>query len=522
MGGGAAWAAPINDAFDSRLTIQFDDPDTRSNVDATIEPNEPLTSNDPTGAGCDEVGEVSGDGRRMTGTLWWKFTGDGRPVTVSTLGSNFDTIVAVYDPAGGAPGNMIGCNDDVQPPDATRPNLGFRLASELRVGTVAGREYTVQVGGCCATPTGDVTLRISPPPANDTRAAATAIPAGGTLAASSLGATVDSGELTSCGAQPYAKTVWFRYTAPAAGTAAFSASGFDTVLTVYPGGSGAPIACNDDAVESQFGASRIPAVQPAGPPVPVAPGEYLIQVGGYYDPGFSEIAARGGPLQVQVEFTPDLDLDDDGVDRDTDCDDRNPRIRPGATETHNDGADENCDGIVTYDRDGDGALAPPAGADCADLDSLRHPGANEVRGNRVDENCDGETASLRLLTPTISFVHSSDGRDQLIRRIDVVPTSEVRIQVRCRGRGCRFRNTRSVITKRKRIDLMKVAILRSSMRLRHGRPLRVRPGAAVEVLVMKRDHISKSRVLRVRRKGPGTTYHCIGSDGRRRACPSTG
>src|SRR5687767_11484925 len=56
-----------------------------NNVGTSIEPPEAYTYNTSL---C--------EGRAMGGTLWWKFTGNGRPVTVSTKGSTFDTVLAVW------------------------------------------------------------------------------------------------------------------------------------------------------------------------------------------------------------------------------------------------------------------------------------------------------------------------------------------------------------------------------------------------------------------------------------------
>src|SRR4051794_36850351 len=86
-----ASAAPLNDNYASRLTLQLAFADTRSNSGATNEASEPLTPNDPANLGCSKGGAQTTGGVKSTGTLWWEFTGNGGPITVSTNGSNFDT-----------------------------------------------------------------------------------------------------------------------------------------------------------------------------------------------------------------------------------------------------------------------------------------------------------------------------------------------------------------------------------------------------------------------------------------------
>jgi hypothetical protein len=395
----AALAMPPNDDFAGRIMMQLGDADTINNEGAGIEAGERLTENDSMGLGCNGEGEASAAGVKSRSTLWWAFKGNGGPITVSTQNSGFDTVLAVYEMPAGA---MVGCNDDIQPQDLSREELGARVTSELMISSVAGREYAVQAGSCspagmCApnTTTGNITLRVSPTPPNDDRAAATPISAGAPVSATNNGATLQAGETASCDQDPYAKTVWFSYTAPAYGTAVLSASGFDTVLAVYRGSSTTPLACNDDAISGELGASQIPQIEPPGQPFDVTPGEYLIQVGGFYNTGFAPIAARNGQLSVQVLFNEDTDVDDDGFDRTHDCNDLDSAIHPGALEIPNNEVDENCDGILAYDRDGDGHLAPPLGDDCDDANPAAYPGAAENLSDEVDENCDGIVAHDR-------------------------------------------------------------------------------------------------------------------------------
>ncbi|MFH1468515.1 MAG: MopE-related protein [Pseudomonadota bacterium] len=97
---------------------------------------------------------------------------------------------------------------------------------------------------------------------------------------------------------------------------------------------------------------------------------------------------------------------------DTDCDDADADVHPGATEGVADGVDQDCDGgeLCYLDGDGDGYLdtsgvtvasadlgcsgAGEGGAstpttDCDDADASVHPGATEGVADGVDQDCDG-------------------------------------------------------------------------------------------------------------------------------------
>ncbi len=91
------------------------------------------------------------------------------------------------------------------------------------------------------------------------------------------------------------------------------------------------------------------------------------------------------------------DADGDGVPSDTDCDDHNAYISPGAVEVC-DGFDNDCDASIDegfdFDLDGyftaadPGCLAAYGQGDCADGDATIHPGASEVCNN-IDDDCNG-------------------------------------------------------------------------------------------------------------------------------------
>ena len=208
-------------------------------------------SNSSVGADA-EIGEPGSVGGKAYNSLWSKWTAPGAgTMTINTLGSNFDTVLAVYTGVPLRSLTKIAGNNDA----------GVGLAySSVRFQAVAGTAYYIVVdGNKSPTRSGTIVLNgngsfLESFPLNNDIASAKNLGSGVTFSESGsiLAATAQSGE-PALASLPATRSVWFTYRAPANGRLVVDTVGsnFNSVLGVYSGTVGVfsslkLLAANDD------------------------------------------------------------------------------------------------------------------------------------------------------------------------------------------------------------------------------------------------------------------------------------
>jgi hypothetical protein len=237
----ASAAAPPNDAFVNRTFLMGTNINvTGWNTNASRETAEPMHAGNPGGH-----------------SVWWSWTApQNGEVTMTTDGSDFDTLLAVYTGTAVATLTEVASSDD----------HGLLGTGRVRFPVAAGVTLQIAVDGFNGgegIAAGNVSLRVSflnEPilrPAND--AFSNRIELSGTilsLIASNLHASREPEEPTHAGTQGDT-SIWWTWTAPASGPFGISTLGstFDTLLGVYEGtelGELTVVASSDD-IDSMSG-----------------------------------------------------------------------------------------------------------------------------------------------------------------------------------------------------------------------------------------------------------------------------
>ena len=212
---------PANDSFDAAVELSGrSDAVSGTTKDATKEAGEPNHANEPGGA-----------------SVWFRWTAPASgETTIDTCGSQFDTLLAAYTGDALNALTVVASNDDV-----------CDHQSSITFTADQGETYRIALDGLVAeTGLFNLQLRLAPP--NDDFADALVIGGDeGSVDGTNDGASFETSEPGSVSG-----SVWYRWTAPSTGPAAFKTCGssFDTAIAVYTGsdlGSLSFVTYDDDA-----------------------------------------------------------------------------------------------------------------------------------------------------------------------------------------------------------------------------------------------------------------------------------
>jgi hypothetical protein len=264
---------------------------TTTNIGATKQAGEPHHAGNPGGA-----------------SVWWRYDGDSLPfpVLISTAGSTFDTLLAVYtnavafsrEPAPLMENlRLVVSNDDA----GSSTNRTSLVEFIPRIGTT----YWIAVDGYNGAE-GSVRIAINrqaqqgPRPTNDAFINAAILRGGSVISnLNTFFATSEFGEPPQIAPKLGAKSVWYRWIAPATGPVHLTTkwSDFDTLLAVFMGTNITTlthIASNDDDGGLPTSAFTFQAVEGA---------EYRIAVAGFQGAGGDLVLTLNQPLIVLPRIT---------------------------------------------------------------------------------------------------------------------------------------------------------------------------------------------------------------------------
>jgi len=175
-----------------------------------------------------ESGEPSHAGNSGGHSIWYFWTAPGNTtVVVDTVGSTFDTLLAVYRGTSVNALTAVVSNDDIG---------SGNQQSRVTFTPVAGTTYRIAVDGYGGA-SGSIVLTLSQIPSNDNFAFCEFTGgANGSVTGSTRAATKETGEPSHAG-NSGGHSIWYCWTAPDSGSVAFDTIGsnFDTLLAAYTG-----------------------------------------------------------------------------------------------------------------------------------------------------------------------------------------------------------------------------------------------------------------------------------------------
>jgi Tol biopolymer transport system component len=152
------------------------------------------------------------------------------------------------------------------------------------------------------------------------------------------------------------------------------------------------------------------------------------------------------------------------------------------------------------DADRDGVAAP---LDCNDNDPKIRPGAKDIPGDKVDQDCNGRDAPFPLLRRTIEAFSATYplGRYTTFTSMTVKPVRRGdRLKLMCKGPGCEM--------SKKTIKVRKNA--RKLSLLRHLKGAKLRKGAVVQLRITHAGTIGRVGKWQIRApKTPKSTRACL-------------
>jgi hypothetical protein len=203
-----------------------------------------LTATANSSSATRETGEPDHAGLPGGSSVWWRWTANTTgPVAINTIGSNFDTLLAVY--TGAAFGSLVSV--------ASNDEDGGSGTSSLTFNAVAGTAYLIAVDGFFGD-AGDIVLNLAtvPEAPNDRFSAATVLTGTTAQSISSNGIASRETDEPNHGGQFFGRSLWWTWTAPSNGRLLINTNGssFDTLLAIYTGplvSSLTPIASDDQS-----------------------------------------------------------------------------------------------------------------------------------------------------------------------------------------------------------------------------------------------------------------------------------
>jgi len=259
-------AGPANDHFAHRIVVASSSGSTTgSNAGATKEPGEP-----------DHAGWPGGR------SVWWSWTAPSSGwVRFDTVGSSFDTVLAVYTGSSVGALTEVASNDDCPYP-----------TSRVTFMATAGVAYEIVVDGIGPSYFGNVVLRWGDPlpPLNDDFADRWSLvgSSSGWTTGTNVEATKEPGEPDHAGSVG-GRSVWWSWAAPSSGAVEFDTygSGFESVVAVYTGSSVGALTVIATSADYDWDSSSTAFVAMAGT-------TYHIAVDGKGESDMGDVALRWG------------------------------------------------------------------------------------------------------------------------------------------------------------------------------------------------------------------------------------